>query len=283
MLSISKKKILTALLIVSLIMILSFNTFFTGFVFSERLAQDVDNDTKRSEDILKPGEATDFIPTPVPLVPLPSDAIIGTPGAPRDFPDTEKDIPTPQVTTRPAEEPWHQLVHYDLTPIESKQIAFMSDEIILAQVMDLQSYWSTRDRQRPVNPNAAENHDYIYTDITVKVEKVLDGKTSVGDLLHLMENGGQVGEDQLVIEDVYDAFTPGQKVLLYLSLRANPDTNEQFYIINERYWINQATQTVTNPFFQKPLSIILTEIDEVNQMKQEIKEGRFTPPPPPSQ
>lgn len=153
--------------------------------------------------------------------------------------------------------------------------------VVIAQVVDVQSRWSTSDGKRPANPHSVENPQYIYTETTAKIEQVLSGGANVGDALPLIQNGGRVGEDQLVIDDGYEPFGRGQTVILFLNSGLHPATQKLFYRVEERYFIDQSTQVASNPFFQKPLATIIAEMAEVNEMKEAIREGRFTPPPPP--
>lgn len=240
--------------------------------------------------ILKSGEATDFLPTPLPSMTPPKEAIGLTPGQPwaRDFrasPENLTRIP-PQPTKDPNE-PWIHDVQLDIVPLDSKQMALRSELIVLGEVVDVQSHWSTSDDKRPSNPHLSGNETYIYSITTIKIAQVLTGEAVIGDSIRLIQNGGQVGEDKLMIDDGYQRFSIGQLVVVYTNPIVHPEMGKlvsgKIYNVVERYFVDRTTQIASNPFSERPLQVILDEIQEANQIKQEIREGRFTPPPPTEQ
>ncbi len=265
----------------------------TGWsVFSEP-AQPFPGEDDHSLDgdtILKPGEATDFLPTPLPPMTPPKEAIALTPGqiwTPRYHALPEEPTRIATETAVRSEDPWLNYVQVDIVPTwDSKQMALWSELIVLGEVVDVQSYWSTSDGKRPANPHVTGSGTYIYSLTTVKVEQLLEGDVSIGDSIRLIQNGGQVGEDKLIVDDGYPLFTPGQLVLVYLNPIIHPEIQKLVpgvvYNVVERYIVDRTAQTATNPFSQKSLAVLFEEVQQAQQIKQEIREGRFTPPPPPT-
>lgn len=234
--------------------------------------------------ILKPGEATDFVPTPFTPAPMPTGVVPLTPGQPwvRDFRASPENLtkipPTPTVD---AKEPWVSYAQIDVMPSDSKQVALVSELVVLAHVTQVHpSRWSTSDGKRPTNPHSKESRHEIYTQTDVEIKEILSGEANLGDTLRLLQNGGQIGEDKLVFVDGYAAFTEGDILLLYLDSFVYPGTQELFYRVNERYFINASDQIASNQFEERSVDILREEIQEANQMKQAIREGRFTPPSP---
>jgi len=186
-------------------------------------------------------------------------------------------IPTP--TTAP-EAPFFAYGIADLIPSSSKQMGVSSDLVVVAEVVAVQSWWDTADGKRPANPHDGEYRHHIYTETTVKVEAGLVGDAKAGDQLTLIQNGGQVGEDQVIFDDGYPPFVFGEQVVLFLNRGRHAKFGKVYYIARERYWIDPATQMATNPFFQKPLATMVAEMAEVKEIKAAIRAGRFTPPAP---
>jgi hypothetical protein len=234
--------------------------------------------------MLKPGEATDFLPTPFTPASPPKDAIALTPGQPweRDFRASPENLtripPTPTIQ---SDTPVDLYVEPLVIPVDSKWLAMEDGYIIvLAQILDRQSHWNTADGTRPVDPHATHDQ-YIYTDTVIEVTEVLSGEVTSGDLLTIRQSGGQVGKDKLVVADGYPPLASGQYMLLYLTEQVNPDSPERYYTLQEQYLIDEARQMVSNPFFTKSLSAIYAEVEDAKRIEQEIREGKFTPPPPP--
>ncbi len=234
--------------------------------------------------ILKPTDAADYLPNRITPVPPPKEAIPVTPGQPvvRDFRGSPENLAkiTPEPTKRP-EDAWLHAAILEVIPFDSKQQGLWSELVVVAQVIDVQARWSTSDGQRPANPHTYEDPHYIYTETTAKIEQVLIGDASRGDQLTLIQNGGRIGEDELVVNDGYEPFRTGQTVILFLNFGLNPEIQKVHYRVDERYIVDPSTQIAANPFFQKPLATIIAEMEEVKEMKEAIREGRFTPPPPP--
>ncbi len=236
------------------------------------------------DTILKPGEATDFLPTPLPPMTPPQDAIALTPGqldsSNWGTQSTMSIPPEPSPTINP-DAPWINAGIAEVVPWDSKQIALWSDVVVLANMIDSKAQWSTVDGKRPINPHSSDSRDYIFSTASVEVTQVFSGNVTIGDILHIRQNGGQIGEDKLEILYDHTFLVVGEYVLLYLSAKTDPETQASFYIAQEKYIVDESTQTVTNPFFTKSLSAIYAEVEEAKRIKQEIREGKFTPPPPP--
>lgn len=259
--------------------VIGWSVFSAIHVFSSSipLLEQTGDTATTSETILKPGEAPDFVPTPVPDVPLPPNVKPETPGQPagvksRPSPeDLAKLIPPPL----PPDAPYQMAAVYDIMPRPSKSIAYSSEAIVLAKVHQIHpAHWNTANGKRPPNPHDRNNPGYILTRISVKIEQTLAGDVKPGQILTLMENGGKVGEDELRIESPYPAFVEGQVVLLYLVFLDSskfPDhvlgRPDKLPVVLGRYTVDPSTNLATDPFEQRPLADLIAEINEAQQLK----------------
>lgn len=232
-----------------------------------------------SKDIpRKPGEPEGFSPTPFPDVPLQPDVPTVEPGQPvmtKPRPSQEELAKLAIPSPIPPEMPSQNHVIYDVMPVNSKSAAFQSDTIVIANVQQIHpAQWSTEDGKRPQNPHDNNNPFFIFTLVDIKVEQVLRGEVSTGDVLTLMQNGGQIGEDRLTVESPYPQFIKGEAILLYLN---SWDTSQlpiklwqmpaKIWTVREQYWVELSTRVATNPFGQRSVDELITEIEEVKQLK----------------
>lgn len=121
--------------------------------------------------------------------------------------------------------------------------------IVLGTVTEsLGSRWNTPSGTLPeevANGDDFPSGEYqIFTDYSVKVESVLYGDVG-GDTVRVRVDGGQVGQDRLVMHGAAE-LEPGQRVVLLLIPDDNPltkDIGPQHYIV---YWGSEGHYRVAN-------------------------------------
>jgi hypothetical protein len=228
----------------------------------------------------KPGEPEGFVPTPFLDSPLPPGVSTVEPGQPPKTiprPSQEELVKLANPTPLPPDTPYQSYVVYDVFPGDSKAAAFRSNVIVLARVQQIHpAQWNTEDGKRPLNPYDLNKPGFIFTRISLKIEKVLSGDVMPEQELMLLENGGRIGNEVLQVESPYPGFAEGQTLLVYLTpletsklsdkLFGLPDT---IWIVNERYAVDESTNIAINPFAQRILDELIAEINEVAQLKSQ--------------
>ena len=121
--------------------------------------------------------------------------------------------------------------------------------ILLGTVTEsLGSRWNTPSGTLP--EDVANGDDFpsaqyqIFTDYSVSVEHVLYGSVP-GDTVRVRVDGGQVGQDRLVMDGAAD-LEPGQRVVLLLVPHDNPltkDIGPRHYVV---YWGSEGHYRVAN-------------------------------------
>ncbi|MBA3946679.1 MAG: hypothetical protein H0X37_19210 [Herpetosiphonaceae bacterium] len=126
--------------------------------------------------------------------------------------------------------------------------------------------WTTRDGQRPANPQVPRIEHNIYTPVLVDVEQYLKGERPQKQL-QLFAFGGKIGQDSFTMEptSLYQ-FHRGERVVIFL--------NEQFqhlvlngrplWNVSEHYTITPDNHAV-NYDRNIPVAQLLSEIHQVQQ------------------
>jgi hypothetical protein len=123
--------------------------------------------------------------------------------------------------------------------------------------------WTTPDGKRPANPWAADNHDYIFTPVSIKVETVVKGDNPGGEV-QVSGYGGSVGNDSLTWagDDLYH-FVQGERVMLFLFRGDAPKPQSlaalHLWDVHERFTITKGNRAV-NTYQDLPLDEVLTTV-----------------------
>lgn len=212
--------------------------------------------------VLKPGEYEGFVPTPIPTIPFPDWVKPVMPGEP------------PVIDTRPSQVDLEALAEnyippntlYQVTGAEiyhitnSESSALLSSTIVIAMVLKIHpSRWNTPDEKRPANPYDWNHPSYIFTLVDIEVQEVLKGTVKPEEILTLAKNGGQVGEDMLVVENYLAELSEGETLFLYTD-PVTIDVPGDYWRINERYTIDPSTNTAANPVETRLLDDLRAEI-----------------------
>lgn len=211
--------------------------------------------------LFKPGEDENFRPTPVPDIPFPDHIQPLMPGQP------------PVIDTRPPQEELEALAENYIPPdapyqvgtvmdhfTDSKVAAQISSAVVIAKVSKIYpSLWNTPDGKRPANPFDWDHPSYIYTLIDIQVQEVIKGTVKPGNALTIFKNGGQVGEDMLVVETYFFEFVEGDTLFLYTD-PITVDFPGDYWRINERYTIDPSTNTAANSVETRLLDDLRVEV-----------------------
>ena len=92
-----------------------------------------------------------------------------------------------------------------LVPLDLKALATRADRVVLGTVEKVESRWT-------------DDHDAIYTDVSIRVARVYKGALKPGDLLMVRREGGSVGGIGM---RVYGAanFQAGEEVVVFVEQR----------------------------------------------------------------
>lgn len=132
--------------------------------------------------------------------------------------------------------------------------------VIIGVVKTLgQPKWSTKDGRRPENP--FDDQNFIYTPVTIKVDRVIKGSTLSGEII-VNVSGGRIGEDILTLEPKnMFSFKLDDKVVLFLQDGA-PYLNGEIHNFLDRYTII-SDGLATNEFRSMPLEELVKYISSV--------------------
>lgn len=114
-----------------------------------------------------------------------------------------------------------------------------SDLIVKAKIEEISD-------SKYANPNFELGDDIpnvIVTDVLVSTETVYKGSVSPGDNIKIRTEGGKVGKDEYVNEDM-PSFQTGDQVILFLSF---PRAGEDNKIITKDYYVFNPVQGVYFP------------------------------------
>lgn len=220
--------------------------------------------------ILKPGEYEGFAPTPFPDIPLPDDVKPVTPGQPVG----DRPRPSPEELATLGEihiSPNAPYVVYTVADhfTDSKSAALMSHTIVIAKVRTIHpSRWNSSDGKRPANPFDFDHPSYIYTQVDIEVQEILQGTAKSGEILPIFMNGGRVGDDMLVVETYVTEFVDGQTLFLYLD-PITVDFPGNYWRVNERYTIDPSGKTAANPVETRSLDDLRAEVIAAQKQRQQ--------------
>lgn len=112
-----------------------------------------------------------------------------------------------------------------LVPLNDTELSNDSDTIVIGTVKEIiPPKWNSGDGKRPVNTDQFSLQSFIYTDITISVDKYLKNPSSSKEVT-VRVDGGTVGNDTFEA-DYEPTFQPGEKVLLYLMKDATIRTRD---------------------------------------------------------
>jgi hypothetical protein len=90
--------------------------------------------------------------------------------------------------------------------------------------------------------------------------------------LTVVKNGGQVGDDSLEVADSYPKFAEAQLLFLYLDPVTVKEIPGNIWRVNEQYNIDPSTTTAKNPFYQKTVEQLVSEVKEAANLKLQLLE-----------
>lgn len=187
-------------------------------------------------------------------------------------PDPGFDPPTPDPYTPRTPTPTHLPTDPLRSILFAERVSDIRDSTKAAGVIVTctvrkvgPSRWSTPDGNRPANPWAEGNQDFIFTPITVTVDSYIKGLLPQTEL-RLHGYGGTVGQDSMGWGDDLYNFIEGDRVLLFIfrGQGVNPSTvsNLNLWDVYDRFSITADGQAV-NMYHEMPLQQLLDQISAI--------------------
>lgn len=222
----------------------------------------------------KPEEYEGFVPTPWPDTPLPADWKPVTPGQPlpeRPRPSQEELDAMAEINI-PPDAPYEVYADGgDAFRVPSESSALSSEAVVIAKVSKIHSArWNSVDGKRPANPFDFAHPSYIYTLVDIEVQEVLKGTSKPGEVLTIFMNGGQVGNDWLVVNSYLYKFSEGDVLFLYTGA-ITVDVPGNYWRIDEKYIIDSSNKLAVNPFETRAVDELRVEVADAEKQLQQYK------------
>jgi hypothetical protein len=135
-----------------------------------------------------------------------------------------------------------------MVKLSLEELTTESNSIIIGKVDDIKCAWD-------------EEHRFIYTYVTIKVEETLKG--SLKDRIVVRHLGGEVDGKGLGVSD-QPSFKMGERVLLFLTGEREKGVYEVYGWFQGKYTI--VDDTVIE--IEEPLSKFLEEIEKILKLKE---------------